>query len=111
MIKIGYDRALYLGGIAVLPNRHVLQFHFTNKDRGISTMWTEYFPRPDLKYASREQEEQFAELERQGHQAFYFNERIYIFAGGKGKQTGMYARDLTNDIVIYDFRTQELQKY
>jgi hypothetical protein len=47
----------------------------------------------------------FSELERQGHQAFYLNDRIYIFGGGKGKQTGMYARDLTNDIVIYDFHS------
>ena len=85
MIKISYDKALYLGGIAVLPNRHVIQFQYIPKERGISTTWTEYFPRQDLKYASKEQEELFSELERQGHQAFYFNDRIYIFGGSKGK--------------------------
>jgi hypothetical protein len=26
MIKISHDKALYLGGVAVLPNRHVIMF-------------------------------------------------------------------------------------
>lgn len=64
MILIRHDCALYLGGIAVLPNRHVLQFNQTPRSNGISTMWTEYFPRPDFKYANKEQEESFIDLER-----------------------------------------------
>ena len=85
MVKIQHDKAFYLGGIAVLPNRHVILFDQKPRERGIQTLWTEYFPREDLKYANKEQEELFAELERQGHSAFYHNDRIYIFGGSKGK--------------------------
>jgi hypothetical protein len=68
------------------------------------TAWSEFFPRDDLKYANKAQEELFEELERHGHFSFYHNDRIYIFGGGKGKSTGgRFSRDVTNDIVIYDY--------
>lgn len=102
-----------MGGVAVLPNRHVLLFdqspHISQrKEQPTLTVFSEFFPREDLRYANREQEELFEELERQGHYSFYHNDRIYIFGGGKGKSTGRYSRDITNDLVIYDFYQQDL---
>ena len=114
LVNVTQDKALYIGGVAVLPNRHVLLFSQTNRSTKACpthTTWTEYFPRESLRYANREQEELFEELERLGHFTFYHNDRIYIFGGGKGKSTGRYARDISNDIVMYDFHSQELTKH
>jgi len=35
MVKIQQDKAFYLGGIAVLPNRHVILFDQKPRERGI----------------------------------------------------------------------------
>ena len=108
-VKVSLDKALYIGGIAVLPNRHVLLFDQSPGPsmprQPTATHWSEFYPREDLKYHSVEQEAIFEDLELQGHCSFYFNDMIYIYGGGRGKCTGRFTRDISNDIVMYDYHT------
>ena len=116
LVKIFSDKALYLGGISVLPTKNVLLFDTDRESQLQSqttqTKWTEYFPRSDLPFANKYQEELFEEFDRHGHSSFSHNERVFIFGGGKGKQTaGKFQRDITSDLLIYDYHTQELFKH
>jgi|LauGreDrversion4_2_1035121.scaffolds.fasta_scaffold86786_1 hypothetical protein len=58
LIKVTAEKALYIGGISVLPNRIVLLFDASyrgvNSKKKPRTKWSEYFPNDLIRFESKE---------------------------------------------------------